>query len=135
MRMDGKAVLVTGGASGIGEAIARRVTAEGGRVAVLDLLRERAEDVAAELPGGVGVGADVSDEDAVIAAVDEAAGRLGGLHGVVNAAGHHDSGDVESTTLDSWNRLLAVHATGTFLVCRAAVPHLRRAVDGGLTAI
>jgi NAD(P)-dependent dehydrogenase (short-subunit alcohol dehydrogenase family) len=132
MRMDGKALVLTGGASGIGEAVARRFTAEGGRVAILDLDAAGAAAVAAELDGAIGIGADVADEASVEAAVAAAHAHLGRVDCVVNAAGHFQNGDFETFSYGDWNRMLAVHAGGTFLVCRAAVPLLRAAGGGSI---
>jgi 3-oxoacyl-[acyl-carrier protein] reductase len=111
----------------MGEAIARRFAAEGGRVAAVDLNAERAREVAAELDGAVGIGADIADEVSVRAAVAEAREALGGIDCVVNAAGHFLAAELEEHTLEKWNRMLAVHVTGTFLVCREALPALREA--------
>ncbi|MDH4178503.1 MAG: SDR family oxidoreductase [Thermoleophilia bacterium] len=135
MRMDGKALLVTGGGSGIGAAVARRFTEEGGRAAVLDRDGDRAAAVAGELADAVWLTADVSDEASIAVAVGEATRRLGRLDCVVNAAGHHASGDLDTTSLEDWDRMLAVHATGTFLVCRAALSSLREAGGGSIVNV
>ena len=124
-RFEGKVLLATGAASGLGAESARRFAAEGGRVAVLDLDSSRAEAVAAELDGSAGFGCDVADEDSVREAVRAAHDRLGRLDGVVNAAGFAKFGPFEQLSLADWNRMLAVHLTGTFLVCKAALPLLR----------
>jgi 3-oxoacyl-[acyl-carrier protein] reductase len=131
-RFEGKVLLATGAGSGLGEASARRFAAEGGRVAVLDLDAGRAEAVAAELDGSVGLGCDVADEESVREAVRAAHERLGRLDGVVNAAGYAKFGPIEELSLADWNRMLAVHLTGTFLVCREAVPLLRAAGGGSI---
>ncbi len=131
-RFVGKVLLATGAASGLGEATARRFAADGGRVAVLDLDADGAGAVAAELEGSVGLGCDVSDEGSVREAVRAAHERLGRLDGVVNAAGYARFGPAEELSLSDWNRMLAVHLTGTFLVCRAAVPLLRAAGGGAI---
>ncbi|MFN0153217.1 MAG: SDR family NAD(P)-dependent oxidoreductase, partial [Gaiella sp.] len=133
--MNGKALLVTGGGSGIGAAVARRFTAEGGQVAVLDVDGEKASAVAEELENAVWLEGDVSDEAAVEAAVAEARHRLGSIDSVVNAAGHHSFGSLGTTSLGDWNKMLAVHATGTFLVCRATLPHLCDAGGGSIVNI
>lgn len=130
--MQGKALLVTGGGSGIGAAIARRFADEGGSVAVLDVDGDKARATAAALAGGVAVVADVSDEASVESAVAEARSQLGRIDCVANAAGYHVFGDFATFSLDGWNRMLAVHATGTFLVCRAALPALREAGGGSI---
>lgn len=130
--MQGKRLLVTGGGSGIGAAVAARFTAEGGRVAILDLDGDRARATASGLEGAVAVIGDVSDEGSVEAAVTEARDALGGIDCVANVAGYHVFGDFATFSLDGWNRMLAVHATGTFLVCRAALPALREAGAGSI---
>ena len=135
MRMNGKVLLVTGGGSGIGAAVARHFTEEGGRAAVLDIDGDQAMAVAADLENAVWLECDVSDEAAVEAAVAEARRRLGRIDCVINAAGHHTFGSLGTTSLGDWNRMLAVHATGTFLVCRATLPHLCDAGGGSIVNI
>lgn len=131
MRFSGKVLFATGGGSGIAAAVARRYTAEGGRVAVADLDAGRAEAVAAELEGAVGLGCDVADEDSVRAALAAAEERLGGVDAVFNAGGHAEFGPIEEWSLERWNRMMLVHAGGTFLVCKHALPLLRRRGGGG----
>jgi NAD(P)-dependent dehydrogenase (short-subunit alcohol dehydrogenase family) len=132
VRSEGMRLVLTGGASGIGAAVARRFTDEGGRVAVLDLNGERAATVAAELEGAVSYEVDVADEASVVAAVAGAREALGGIDCVVNAAGHFATGKLESFAAADFTRLLAVHVTGTFLVCQAALPALREADAGSI---
>lgn len=132
MRFSGKVLLATGAGSGIGAATARRFTAEGGRVALLDRDLERAEAVAAECPGAVAVACDVADPAAIEAAVQTTVTRLGRIDAVLNGAGHVVIGSVEETSPEDWGGIMAVHATGTFLVCRAAIPHLRAAGGGAI---
>jgi NAD(P)-dependent dehydrogenase (short-subunit alcohol dehydrogenase family) len=129
-RFAGRVLLATGAGSGLGAAVAACFSAEGGRVAVLDLDSGRAEATAAGLEGAIGLGCDVAEEASVRAAVSSAYERLRRIDGVVNAAGFAKFGPLEQFTLDDWNRMLAVHLTGTFLVCREAVP-LLRATGGG----
>jgi NAD(P)-dependent dehydrogenase (short-subunit alcohol dehydrogenase family) len=118
--LDGLRALVTGGASGIGAAIAALFAAEGARVAVLD------RDEPTELPDGiVAVTADIGDDAAVRAAVEEAAAALGGLDLLVNNAGIGAQGTVETATDEEWTRVLDVNVVGTARVSRAAWPHLR----------
>ncbi len=131
-RFEEKVLLATGAGSGLGAATARLFAAEGGRVAVLDLDGARAEAVAAELAGSIGLACDVADEESVRAAVRTAGERLGRLDGVVNAAGYARFGPLDELSLADWNRMLAVHLTGTFLVCREAVPLLRAAGGGSI---
>jgi rhamnulose-1-phosphate aldolase/alcohol dehydrogenase len=118
-----RVALVTGAASGIGLATARRLAAEGACVVVADLDAARASEVAAELGGSdtaVGVGVDVSDEDAVAAALDAAVLAYGGVDLVVNNAGLSISKPLLETTVQDWDRQHAVMARGSFLVSRAA---------------
>ena len=134
-RFDGRVLLVTGGGSGIGAATARQFAAEGGRVAVLDLTAERAEPIAEELEGSIGIACDVSDESAVGAAVAATVEQLGRIDGVVNSAGYVHLAPIDELALADWNKMLAVHLTGSFLVCKAALPALRSAGGGAIVNI
>ena len=131
-RFHDKVLLATGAGSGIAAATARQFAAQGGRVAVVDLDGSRAEAVATELDGSVGIACDVADESSVQAAVQAAHERLGRIDCVLNAAGIVQFVPIEELTLADWNRMLAVHLTGTFLVCRATLPHLRAAGGGSI---
>ena len=102
-RFSGKVLLATGGGSGIGAAAARQFAAEGGRVAVLDLTAERAEQIAEQLDGSIGIACDVSDESAVEAAVAATVERLGRVDAVLNSAGHVHFAPIEELTLADWN--------------------------------
>lgn len=135
MRFAGKVLLATGGGSGLAAAVSRRFAAEGGRVAVVDLDGGRAEAVAAELDGSVGIAADVADEESVRVAVAAAHGRLGRIDCVFNAAGHAEHGPVEEWSLERWNRMLGVHVGGTFLVCKHTVPLLRAGGGGAIVNV
>jgi NAD(P)-dependent dehydrogenase (short-subunit alcohol dehydrogenase family) len=131
-RFQGKVVFITGGASGLGAATARRFAAEQGRVAVSDIDAGAAERVAADLDGAIAVACDVTDESSVRAAVADVHERLGRLDCVVTAAGHFHSAPIEEYDLAAWNTMLAVHVTGTFLVCREALPSLRDTGGGSI---
>ncbi|MFI9326827.1 SDR family NAD(P)-dependent oxidoreductase [Kitasatospora sp. NPDC052868] len=129
-RFSGRNVLITGGGSGIGQATVHRILAEGGRVVAADvnedglkntLDRAHADGTADRLAVTV---LDVSDEAAVRAAVAEAVAGLGGLDVLVNAAGILRSSHTHKTSLEFWNKLLAVNLTGTFLMTREALPAL-----------
>jgi 3-oxoacyl-[acyl-carrier protein] reductase len=128
MSFEGKVLFATGGGSGIAAATARRFTAGGGRVAVVDLVADRAEAVAAELDGAIGLAADVADEGSVQAAVETARTELGRIDCVLNAAGHAEFGPIGEWPIERWNRMFAAHAGGTFLVCKYAAPIIQ---DGG----
>ena len=135
MRFAGRVLFATGAGSGIAAAAARQFSAEGGRVAVADIDGERAAETAATLDGAIGIRCDVSDEDSVNAAVAETRTELGRIDSVLNAAGHADFGPIDDFSLERWNRMIAVHATGTFLVCKAAVPAMRAQGGGSIVNI
>jgi meso-butanediol dehydrogenase / (S,S)-butanediol dehydrogenase / diacetyl reductase len=127
-RFDGRHALVTGGASGIGRATAVRLASEGAAVVAVDVnaeLLSELSDQTAGLRGSVSalVG-DVSTESGVEELVASAIDRLGTLDVVVNVAGVLSFSHTHEQSLDEWNRLVAVNLTGTFLVCRQALPYL-----------
>ena len=119
-RLDGLTALVTGGASGIGEAICRRFTWSGASVIIADVDKARAEKLSAELAGSSVLELDVSDEDAV----NKAFAALPKLDILVNNAGIGLVASVEETTTEDFRRLFRVNVEGTFFVTRAAVPLL-----------
>lgn len=125
-RLAGRRVLVTGAASGMGAATVRLFAAEGAQVALLDRDADGAAAVAAEV-GGSAHPADVADPAAVGAAVEAAATALGGLDGVVNAAGVLLERPAEETTAADVARLVGVNLAGPLYVCQAALPYLRAA--------
>jgi NAD(P)-dependent dehydrogenase (short-subunit alcohol dehydrogenase family) len=131
--LTGRVVLVTGGGSGIGRATAAEVAARGGAVAVVDRdaagVHATVADVEASGGRALAAPADVSDEGAVRDAVARTVSELGGLDGVVTAAGIFDPPDLQplaDVTLDTFNHTLAVNLTGTFLVMKYALAHLER---------
>ena len=111
-------VLVTGGSSGLGAAVARAVAAEGGTPVVLDVNQPR-DDLAWERT-------DLADARAAEEAVRRAASRNGGLRGVVTAAGIDACGRLEDVPAESWERVVAVNLVGTAAVVRAALPFLEQ---------
>jgi 2-keto-3-deoxy-L-fuconate dehydrogenase len=119
MDLDGLSALVTGGASGIGRAVAELLSARGAQVAVLDV------DVGGVEPPLHAVVADVTDDAAVRRAVDEAVERLGGLDILINNAGIGAQGTVEDNDDDEWRHVLDVNVLGMMRVARAALPHMR----------
>ncbi|THA34029.1 SDR family oxidoreductase [Streptomyces sp. A1277] len=134
----GRAVLVTGAARGIGWAIARRFAKAGDRVAILDRVPvEAAEKLVAGLDGNghVAVQADLTDGDAVLAAVDSAVTRLGGLDVLVNNAGvftAHPITEVDyATWQEQWRATLAVNLVGAANVTWCAVRHMKERDGGG----
>lgn len=135
MRFQNKVLFATGGGSGIAAEVTRRFAAEGGRVAVADLDEGRAKAVASELQGAVALTCDVSDEQSVERAVRSAAEQLGGLDCVFNAAGHAEFGPIEEWSFARWNRMLTVHAGGTFLVSKHCLEHLRARGGGSIVNV
>jgi meso-butanediol dehydrogenase/(S,S)-butanediol dehydrogenase/diacetyl reductase len=133
--LEGKAALVTGGARGIGYAIARRLAEEGASVAVLALHADSAARAARELAthGGVviAIAGDVSEERDVAAAVDETVASFGRLDIMVNNAGTIAIGPVVDTTVDTWDNLMAVNLRGVFLGCREAARQMIAQGTGG----
>lgn len=118
---EGMNALVTGGASGIGAAVATMLLERGARVAVLD------RETAGAPEGALAVKADVTDDDAVRAAVERAAAELGSLHTLVSNAGIGSIGTVEDNDDDEWARVLDINVLGMVRTARHALPHLRRA--------
>jgi 2-keto-3-deoxy-L-fuconate dehydrogenase len=116
---DGLVAAVTGGASGIGAAIAAELVRGGAQVAVLDL---RVEDVTPPL---VGFRCDVADDASVRAAVQGVVEHFGGLDIVVNNAGVGAQGTVADNSDEEWQRVLDINVIGMVRVTRAALPHLR----------
>ncbi len=135
MRFEGKVLFTTGAGSGLAEAVARRFASEGGRVAVLDLDGGRAEAVASELDASIGLRVDVLDEASLEKAVATTVAELGRIDCVFNAAGHADFGPIEEWSLERWNRMLGVHAGGTFLSCKHTLPHIRAAGGGAIVNV
>ena len=111
MRFAGRRAVVTGGLSGIGEAVARRIEAEGGKVAVWDM------------QGGIKT--DISDFESVQAAAAETVKQLGGIDILVNSAGiAGPTATVVDLKLEDWHRTIAINLNGTFFTNRAVVPHM-----------
>jgi NAD(P)-dependent dehydrogenase (short-subunit alcohol dehydrogenase family) len=129
--LDGKVAVVTGGAQGIGFAIARGLAAEGARVVIADL--ERAEEAGGTLPDAVGLTVDVASESDVERMADEVAARFGRLDILVNNAGLYASLPMrpfEEIPVEEWRRVMDVNVLSMFLCCRAAAP-IMRAQGGG----
>jgi 2-keto-3-deoxy-L-fuconate dehydrogenase len=119
-RLDGKVALVTGGASGIGEATVRTFAEAGAKVLIVDIDKQRAESLQADLPGSSSYQCDITNE----AQVAELFDQIEKLDILVNNAGIGLVGSVEETALPDFQRLFRVNVEGTFLVTRTAIPLL-----------
>jgi len=135
MRFKGQVLLVTGGASGIGAAVARRFAADGGRVALIDRNEQRAQAVAGELEGAIAIRLDVTDEEAVGRCVDTVAEHFGSIDCLFNAAGHAEFGPIEDWSFERVQRMLTAHVGGTFLFCRQVLPVMRRGSGGAIVNV
>jgi len=125
-RFNDKTVLVTGAASGIGLAAARRFLDEGARVVMLDIDEAKLKEAAGGLPQDrvlVQVG-DTADKATAVAAVKAAVERFGGLHILVNNAGMAVEGDITQTSEEDFERVMAVNVAGYFHMAKAAMPEL-----------
>ena len=139
VELRGKAVLITGAGSGLGEAAARAFAAEGCAVACLDRNASGAERVAGEMRGkgveAVALACDVSDPDGVLGAVRSAADRFGRLDIAVNCAAVDHTYPAEELTLKQWDQILQVNLRGPFLVSKAAWPYMKRQRSGHIVNI
>ncbi|MEN1678415.1 MAG: SDR family oxidoreductase [Planctomycetota bacterium] len=135
-RLSGKAALVTGGGSGIGEAMSLRFADEGARVAILDLDGDAAERVAAQVNDRGGkatpIACDVADEQSVRDAFTAAASALGGLTTVVNNAGIAHIGNLEGTSPEDFERVYRVNVKGVYHCLLAGVEHLKNGGGGAI---
>jgi NAD(P)-dependent dehydrogenase (short-subunit alcohol dehydrogenase family) len=134
--LDGRVAIVTGGAQGIGRAIADGLAAQGARIVIADL--QGAEEAAARYPDGLGLTVDVAKEDDVERMAAETAEQAGGLHILVNNAGLYASlamRPFEQIPVDEWRRVMDVNVLSMFLTCRAVVPRMRGCGGGRIVNI
>lgn len=132
----GRVVIVTGAASGIGRAVARRLAASGASVVLADLDASGAERTAAQIseeggPDPAVVAGDQSDPDVVAATVSAAVRTFGGIDGIVANAGTAVTGDLDEMTPDDWDRALRINLTSAFLLTRAVLPVMKEQGIGG----
>jgi NAD(P)-dependent dehydrogenase (short-subunit alcohol dehydrogenase family) len=135
-RLDGKVAIVTGGAQGIGRAIADGLAARGARIVIADI--EGADEAAASYDRGVGVTCDVADEPAVERLVDAVVEQCGRIDVLVNNAGLYASLAMRpfvEIPLDEWRRVMDVNVASMFLTCRAVVPRMRTQGGGAIVNI
>jgi NAD(P)-dependent dehydrogenase (short-subunit alcohol dehydrogenase family) len=136
VRLEGRVALVTGGAQGIGRAIAEGLAREGARIVIADLAR--AEEAAATFPDGVGLEVDVSSEADVARMAEQALDRCGRVDVLVNNAGLYASLPMRPFTeipVEEWRRVMDVNVLSMFLTCRALVPAMREAGGGKIVNI
>lgn len=125
-RFAGRRLVVTGGGSGIGRAVAEGAAAEGAKVAVLDINLAGAEETAGRIAGSAHQ-VDVSDAASVEAAIAAAARAMGGIDGLVNTAGIVGTTLLPDLDIAYWNRMIGINLTGPYLTARACLPHLQAA--------
>jgi gluconate 5-dehydrogenase len=145
MGVSARKVLVTGGTSGLGLAMASALAAAGARVALTGRSAARAAEVAAGLPGAVGLGLDVREESSVARAVDQAWSRLGGIDMLVNNAGigmrtvnprfMTDPRGFWEVPADGFRAVIETNLTGYFLVAREITPRMLAAGRGRIVNI
>jgi NAD(P)-dependent dehydrogenase (short-subunit alcohol dehydrogenase family) len=124
VRLDGRRIVVTGGASGMGAGLVEALPGLGAEVVSLDLTVEAGQQVA-EKSGAHFLECDVTDQESITGVLAKAVDHLGGLDVLIHAAGIAPGAAAADLTLDSWNTILNVNATGTFLTNQAAFAHLR----------
>jgi NAD(P)-dependent dehydrogenase (short-subunit alcohol dehydrogenase family) len=134
--LDGKVAIVTGGAQGIGRAIADRLAADGARIVIADL--KGAEQAAADFPDGVGLMVDVASEDDVARMAAETVQGCGAIDILVNNAGLYASLPMrpfEQIPVEEWRQVMDVNVLSMFLTCRAVVPQMREQGGGRIVNI
>lgn len=132
-RLDGTVALITGASSGIGEATARALAAQGAAVALAARRKERLEQLAQDVTGTGGralvIETDVTDRTQAQAAVERTVAELGRLDTLVNNAGVMLLGPVENAPLEEWDQMVHLNVLGLLYTAHAALPHLLRAAD------
>jgi NAD(P)-dependent dehydrogenase (short-subunit alcohol dehydrogenase family) len=127
MRLQDKVIIVTGSTTGIGEAIARRVLAEGGRVVVHGRDAERGQAIVAEAPGrATFISADLADSTALPGIIEGAIKSFGKLDGLVNNAASTARNDLLHTDAAFFDRMMAINVRAPLLLIKAAYPHLKQ---------
>lgn len=124
-RLRGRRIVITGAGSGIGRATARLFGTEGAALTLLDRDEQGLAETAS-LTGAQVFTADVTDEASVARAIDQGAAAMGGIDGVVNAAGVMLRGSVLEVGVAEWRRVLEINLTGTYIVVRCCLPWLKQ---------
>lgn len=136
--LEGRRVLVTGGARGLGYAFAQAIAQAGARVVIADVLAGRVQQAACELSGMgldvTGVSLDLANPESIDACIKRTVKRLGGLDGLVNNASITNSGgkSCEELDIETWDQVMQVNVRGTWLMTRAALPALRESGRGAV---
>jgi 3-hydroxybutyrate dehydrogenase len=135
MQLKDKVAFITGSASGIGKEIALLFAQEGAKIVIADLNKQAADATAAELnesgAQAIGVGVDVTSEEQVDAAVEDAAQAFGGIDILISNAGIQIVHPVEEFSFADWKRMLAIHLDGAFLTTKACLKHMYAQGRGG----
>ena len=135
-RIDGRVAIVTGGAKGLGLAIARGLAEAGAIVVITSRSLDTAQAAASELSAtAIGLAADVTDPASVDALVHDAIARCGRLDILVNNAGTTHRAPLAALSVAQWDEVVDTNLRGTWLCCRAAAPHLRAAKRGRIVNI
>src|SRR3954452_24811845 len=131
--LDGTVALITGASSGIGEATARALAAQGAKVAVAARRLERLERLASEIGGdgntALAIQSDITDQEQAIAAVDRTVDELGRLDIVINNAGQMLLGPIEEAPTEEWDRMIDLNLKGLINTTHAALPHMLAAAE------
>ncbi|HEX7908210.1 MAG TPA: SDR family oxidoreductase [Paraburkholderia sp.] len=133
-----KTAFITGGASGLGKATAAQLLAAGWMVAIADVGVERLAEAASDLGGGDRIltyELDVREPESVIAAVDDAADKMGSIDALVTSAGVSHQGSVLDNTLDAWRRVIDINLTGSYLCAQATAKHMVRQKRGSIVFV
>jgi NAD(P)-dependent dehydrogenase (short-subunit alcohol dehydrogenase family) len=134
--LTGHTAIVTGAASGIGAAIARRLAKAGATVAIADINGAAAAEVAATIPGALAVAMDVTSTESVQAAVDSVIAQTGRVHILVNNAGiGGKAAPLWEQNIDDWHRCIAINMDGVWNGCKAVLPHMRENKYGRIVNI
>jgi len=128
--LEQRVAVITGSANGMGKAMALKFAQEGCDIVVNDLELDGAQKVADEIQSGgrraVAIKADISNSKEVKSLIEESIRRFGKIDILVNNAGAAGGGSLEQSDEDEWDKVLALNLKGAFLVCKAAVPHMKK---------
>lgn len=134
--LENQTAVITGGAAGIGEAIARRLAKAGAQVVIADINLEAAEETAKSIPGAYALAVDITNPASTDAATAEIMKRSGRIDVLVNNAGiAGKAAPISEQTLDDWHRCCAVNMDGVFNFCKSVLPHMKTAGYGRIVSI